>query len=114
MVWEANPLNTGNYTWDESLFYVPKWEGPVGFYKEGVTNVTADDIITDAFKAYGNTIFVSIDGSLESSWYAVATDTDGLWSVGWNSTGGGVLNAEPISLSQGKPVNVNYPEKNKV
>lgn len=92
----------------ESLFYIPRGAGPIGFYKEGISNVSSDDIITTGFKTYGNTVMVSLDGTLYTKWYAVDTDIEGLWSVGWNASE--AVNGELISLSKGKPVNVNYPK----
>lgn len=53
---------------------------------------------------------ISVDGTLATDWYAVSTSIDGLWSVGWNATGGGVTDAELISLRKGQPVNVDYPK----
>lgn len=108
--WIADPVNSGAQTWTESVFYIPKDNGPIGFYKAGVSNISADDIITTGFKTYGNTVLITIDGTIHSDWYAVSTEIDGLWSVGWNATGGGIIDAELISLSKGKPVNVNYPK----
>lgn len=110
--WIAEPVQSGNFTWGDSILYVPKPYGNIGFYKEGVSTVSTDSIITTGFKTYGNTVMLSIDGTISTQWYAVATDIDGLWSVGWNASGAGVLDAELISLSKGKPFNVNYP-KNK-
>lgn len=81
----------------------------MGFYKENVSNVSASDIITTGFKFYGSNAMVLIDGTFYTEWYAVATGIDGLWSVGWNATGGGVANAELLSLRKGKALNVEYP-----
>lgn len=111
-MWIANPLtgtNSGN--WTDARFYIPVPSGPAGFYKEGLTNSSVGDIITTGFKTYGNTVLVTIDGTIKSDWYAVATEIEGLWSVGWNASGGGIIDSEPIGLSKGKPVNVNYPKK---
>lgn len=93
------------------MLYIPLPSGPVGFYQAGVTNASElGDIMTSGFKTYGNTVLVTIDGTIKSNWYAVATEIEGLWSVGWNASGGGVIDSVPIGLSKGKPVNVNYPK----
>lgn len=82
----------------------------MGFYTEGSSNVSTSDIITTGFKAYGSTAMVSIDGTFYTEWYAVPTNTTGLWYLGWNATGGGVENAELVSLRKGKAANVVYPD----
>lgn len=113
--WIASPLGRStDMTWAGSELYVPVGDGPVGFYQEtqSVSNVTkVADIITTGFSFYGNTAMVSIDGELESLWYAVATEVEGLWTVGWNATGGGIADAELLALRQVKAPNVDYPKK---
>lgn len=81
----------------------------MGFYKEGVSNVSESDIVTTGFKFYGSNAMVLIDGSFATDWYAVATGVDGLWSVGWNATG--IDDAELLSLRKGKALNVEYPSR---
>lgn len=105
------PLTVSIAPWEESLFYIPVGSGPTGFYKEGISNVSSDDIITSGFRTYGTTVLVLIDGTLYDDWYAVPTEIDGLWSVGWNATGTLSSTAQLISLSKGKAVNVDYPRE---
>lgn len=112
--WIANPLTVSSAPWTESLFYVPLYYGPAGFYTEGESNVSTINILTTGFKFYGSTAMLSIDGTLYTDWYAVATAVDGLWSVGWNATGGGVADAELISLRKGKAANVEFPKNRKL
>lgn len=107
----ANPLTASTATWAKSLFYITVGDGPVGFYKESVSNVSSNSIQTTGFKFYGSTAMISIDDTLETLWYAVATTTDGLWSVGWNATGGGVTDAELLSLRKAAAPNVDYPSE---
>lgn len=110
-MWLANPLSALNQSWSDSLLYIPVPSGPAGFYKKGVTNETeVGDVITTGFRTYGNTVLASIDGSIQSEWYAVETEIDGLWSVGWNASAG-VADSQPIGLRKGKPINVEFPEK---
>lgn len=73
--------------------------------------MSTSDIITSGFKFYGSSAMVSIDGTLYTDWYAVATGVDGLWTVGWNATGEGNTDAdaELLSLRKGKAANVVYP-----
>lgn len=109
--WTANPLTTTSATWSDSLFYIPSTDGPVGFYKEGLGNITTDEIITTGFKFYGTTAMVVVDGSWETLWYAVPTAIDGLWTVGWNASGGGVTDAELLTVRSVAPPNVDYPSR---
>lgn len=113
--WVANPLTTSTTTgtWSDSVFFVPATTGPVGYYKEGTSsialgpNMTSADIITTGFTFYGAAAMVQIDGALETLWYAVATATDGLWSVGWNAAH--VEGAEMLTLKRVTAPNVDYP-----
>lgn len=105
----ANPLTLSTADWTDSLLYITSGFGPVGFYKEGVSNVSTSDIQTTGFKFYGTTAMIKIDGTLETLWYAVATSIDGLWSVGWNATGGGIADAELLTLRKAAAPNVVYP-----
>lgn len=82
--------------------------GPVGFYKEGVSNVSTSSIQTTGFKFYGTTAMLKVDGTLQTLWYAVATAYSGLWIVGWNATD--VAGAELLTLKSVAPTNVDYPQ----
>ncbi|CAN8104481.1 unnamed protein product [Discula destructiva] len=109
--WLANALTATTETaaWANSSFYVPSPDGPIGFYKEGASNATNQTIVTTGFHFYGNTALVSIDGVVDTLWYAVETTVDGLWSIGWNATGAGIEDAELIALRKVTAPNVDYP-----
>ncbi|KAH7176771.1 hypothetical protein EDB81DRAFT_49994 [Dactylonectria macrodidyma] len=46
------------------------------------------NVLTTGFTFYGTFIFVTgTDGNMESLWYALPTDTDGIYKLQWNTTG---------------------------
>lgn len=83
----------------------------MGFYiNDGISNTSTGNLIMDGFTFYGTTAMLKVDGVLETLWYAVTTDIDGLWTVGWNATGGGVEDsAELLTIRKVTAGNVEYP-----
>ncbi|KAI1846021.1 hypothetical protein JX265_000945 [Neoarthrinium moseri] len=74
----------------ESLFYIPTTSGQVGF-----TNSTNSSVITTGFGFYGHTIYVDIDDTLETQWFAQSTSEDDIWALFWGNT---TADAIPVSL----------------
>jgi hypothetical protein len=89
------PATRGNFTatinGGDSLFYVPSSSGAVGF-----TNTTTSSQITTGFGFYGHVIYILIDSTMVTQWYAVPTSDSGLYQLSWNvsSTSGAI----PIAL----------------
>lgn len=85
----------GNFTADvdgqgQSVLYVPSDSGAVGF-----TNDTSNSsLITTGFGFYGHVIFVQIDSTMKTEWYAVPTSDDTLYQLAWNEESEGV----PVAL----------------
>ncbi|KAH6871204.1 hypothetical protein B0T10DRAFT_568447 [Thelonectria olida] len=74
-------------SWSNKTFAVPSSSSStheVGFVN-GTTN--SSSFLTDGFTFYGTFILVSgSNGELESLWYALPSDTDGIYALEWNST----------------------------
>lgn len=105
----ADSISNNTASWSGSLLYITVDNGPVGFYKEGFTNVSTSTIKTTGFKFYGSNCMINIDGTLETLWYAVETAVDGLWSLDWNTTDTGENSTELLSVRKVVAPNVDYP-----
>ncbi|CAI4212705.1 unnamed protein product [Parascedosporium putredinis] len=74
-----------------SLFFVPSEPGAVGF-----TNATSDPLhVTTGFGFYGHVLFMSVDSTMNTQWYAVPTNTSTLWQVIWKAESDAAI---PIAL----------------
>jgi hypothetical protein len=67
-------------------------------------NVT-DSFVTSGFIFYGHFFMIQESGSLQSQWYAVPSDTDGVYSLKWNTTGDSSSDKVIITLRDIKPSN---------
>jgi hypothetical protein len=65
-----------------SMMYVPSTSGAVGFTNS--TDSTTE--LTDDFGFYGGLVFVLIDGTIETEFFASPTTDADLWSLGWALT----------------------------
>lgn len=97
---------TGDQAFTNATFYVP---GPaatsdqVGFL--AASDSASDDIITTGFNFYGHVVILEASsGEWETLFYALPTDTDGVWTVNWNGTD--VTDAIPLTLKNTQPPNV--------
>lgn len=55
---------------------------------------------------YGNFVMHKSDsGSLETLWYAVASDVESVWSLNWNTTGADADGGIPLTLKTNPPSN---------
>ncbi|KAK6214504.1 hypothetical protein LQW54_004225 [Pestalotiopsis sp. IQ-011] len=78
-----------------SLFYVPSTSGQAGF-----TNITDDDtMVTSGFGLYGHVVFLEASTSMETKWYAIATEVDDLWQLSWNASDGFPITLRSVSPS---------------
>ncbi|KAF7539219.1 hypothetical protein G7054_g2334 [Neopestalotiopsis clavispora] len=83
------PATRGNFTatipgGGSPLFYVPSTSGPAGF-----TNDTDDDtLVTSGFGLYGHVVFLQTGTTMQTEWYAIATEVDSLWQLSWDDTTG--------------------------
>ncbi|KAI1249105.1 hypothetical protein MGN70_008714 [Eutypa lata] len=77
---------SGTPSWSNVTFYVPTTSASshqTGF----ITNSTASsNVSTSGFTFYGGVCMHTDDGALTTLWYAAPTDTDGVWTLNWNST----------------------------
>ncbi|KAK6956680.1 hypothetical protein Daesc_001959 [Daldinia eschscholtzii] len=84
----ANPNVTAanEPTWSNLTFNVP--DNTTSSHQVGFTNTTTDGKRSGfGFVFYGEFLLhKSVEGDLESMWYAVPSDQDGIWSLNWNST----------------------------
>ncbi|KAH9995009.1 hypothetical protein F4779DRAFT_200642 [Xylariaceae sp. FL0662B] len=79
--------DTSAPTWSNLTFQIP---GPTSSsHQVGFTNSTPGSDMSDSgFVFYGQFLLHNnTDGSLESLWYALPSDYDGVWALNWNSTG---------------------------
>ncbi|KAH7007166.1 hypothetical protein EDB80DRAFT_777747 [Ilyonectria destructans] len=92
-VWLGSPNSTifsdsDLPSWSNYTFSVPSAGSSahdVSFLSS--TNSTSG-VFTTGFTFYGTFIFVTgTSGSMESLWYALPTDTDGIYKLNWNTTG---------------------------
>jgi hypothetical protein len=67
----------------ERLLYAPSPSGAVGFSTADTSNSSE---ITTGFGFYGSTVFCYVDNAINTRWFAVPTNEDGLWNRSWNST----------------------------
>jgi len=100
-VWVANPNATdSNATFADATFFVSSASHAAGFL--GDNSTATNDEITSGFSFYGHTaLLVDASGVWQSAFYAMATETDGLWSLGWNFTN--VNGAIPVTLRDTSP-----------
>ncbi|KAH7177085.1 hypothetical protein EDB81DRAFT_707844 [Dactylonectria macrodidyma] len=81
-------------TWSNYTFAVPSDQSSshqVLFIKS--PSDVASSLVTDCFTFYGTIAFVATaSGKMESLWYAVPSDTEGIYTLKWNDQSGeGVL-----------------------
>ncbi|KAH8668928.1 hypothetical protein BX600DRAFT_435440 [Xylariales sp. PMI_506] len=81
-----------------AMFYVPSTSGSAGF-TNGTNN---SSFITSGFGSYGKIIYVNIDDTMKTDWYAVPTDDDHVWALEWDSDD---ENAISIALQSLAPSN---------
>jgi hypothetical protein len=61
------------------------------------------DVVTDLL-TYGSYVFVWVErGELESLWYALPSNMDGIYALKWNSTGDESGGKIPITLKKTPP-----------
>lgn len=90
-VWIASPNTTdssGNPPFEEAFLYIPSpdsTEKGVGFLEtNGSTTAGAESA---GFITYGSFVMHRSDaGTLETLWYALATDDASVWTLNWNAT----------------------------
>lgn len=68
------------------------------------SNVTGDTV-TSGFTFYGRFVFVQESGGFQSLFYALPTETTGIWSLNWNTTGDGTDGKVLVSLRDAVPSN---------
>ncbi|VUC35898.1 unnamed protein product [Clonostachys rosea] len=74
----------------------------------GFSNSTTGNssIVADSFTTYGAYILVSgDDGSMQSLWYTVPSDTRGVYALKWNSTGENENTTISLTLKKTPPSN---------
>ncbi|KAI1407057.1 hypothetical protein F5Y13DRAFT_183688 [Hypoxylon sp. FL1857] len=86
----GNPNTTASDsspTWSNLTFYVP--DTTTSSHQVEFTNSTSDiNRSISGFVFYGQFLLhKNTKGDLQTLWYALPTDTDGVWSLNWNSTG---------------------------
>ncbi|KAI2615807.1 hypothetical protein GGS26DRAFT_579008 [Hypomontagnella submonticulosa] len=102
----ANPNATSGEstpTWSNLTFMVPDTTSSsheVEFTNSTTTNErsTSGFIFYDQFLLHRN-----LDGSLKSLWYAVPSETEGVWYLRWNSTGDETNGQVLVSLKATAP-----------
>ncbi|KAI0120796.1 hypothetical protein F4776DRAFT_665424 [Hypoxylon sp. NC0597] len=74
-------------TWSNLTFNVP--DATNSSHQVEFTNSTSvNDKSVTGFVFYGQFLLhKATDGDLKTLWYVLPTDTDGVWSLNWNSTG---------------------------
>ncbi|KAH8658263.1 hypothetical protein BX600DRAFT_514765 [Xylariales sp. PMI_506] len=95
--------STGNFTatmqnTTQSLLYVPSTSGPVGF----TSSTTNSSHITTGFGFYGNVVYCTIGGQIQTEWYALPVQDGKLWQLSWSSSNSSAI---PISLRSIAPSN---------
>ncbi|RGP69679.1 hypothetical protein FSPOR_4491 [Fusarium sporotrichioides] len=108
--WEASPNTTAlpgdrHPTWSNRSLVVP---GPSSSSRTvRLVNDTADaDDYISSFMLYGSFLMVEEDGEMLSLWYRQSTDTDGVYTVGWNaSTTAKSDEVVPLTLKKTAPSN---------
>ncbi|KAI8944817.1 hypothetical protein F4801DRAFT_594639 [Xylaria longipes] len=78
--------STATPSWSNITFYIPN--SGSSSHKVGFTNSTVpNNASSTGFVFYGQVVLHESDEvKLESGWYAVATGTDNVWSLEWNTT----------------------------
>ncbi|KAK7425304.1 hypothetical protein QQZ08_008201 [Neonectria magnoliae] len=67
---------------------------------------STSNLITSNFGFYGTFIYVTgTGGEMETLWYAVATDTDGIYELRWNTTGDEGKDLILLTLKSSPPSN---------
>ncbi|KAG4419638.1 hypothetical protein IFR04_007235 [Cadophora malorum] len=72
-----------------------------GFLSSNSTTPT--DAITTGFKVYGGQVVLVSNGTLLSQFWATTTDTEGVYSLMWNSAGTSQDNSVPVALKTMAP-----------
>lgn len=92
-------------TLSATTFFIDNSAGafePAGFT---TTATTGNDLVTSGFIVFGNQLVLVDDGgSMEQLWWAVPTDTDGIWSLRWNVDTVTEDNAVPVVVKNVAPV----------
>ncbi|KAI0165231.1 hypothetical protein GGR52DRAFT_585249 [Hypoxylon sp. FL1284] len=80
--------NAGAPTWSNLTLLIPETTSESHVVE--FTNVApGTGMSTNGFVFYGDFLFhQSNEGKVESLWYAVPLEKDGIWSLEWNPTGG--------------------------
>ncbi|KAI0835051.1 hypothetical protein F5Y06DRAFT_277263 [Hypoxylon sp. FL0890] len=102
----ANPNTTASDsspTWSNLTFYVP--DNTTSSHQVEFTNSTSGvNKSVSAFVFYGQFLLhKTTSGDLQTLWYALPTDTDGVWSLNWNSTGDDTEGQVVVSLTSTAP-----------
>ncbi|KAI5868402.1 hypothetical protein GGS23DRAFT_28085 [Durotheca rogersii] len=73
-------------TWSNLTLVIPKPEATL--HQVEFTNSTpGDNVSASGFVFYGYFLLHKTDTSLNSMWYAIPSEHEDVWSLGWNSTG---------------------------
>ncbi|KAH7019848.1 hypothetical protein EDB80DRAFT_701666 [Ilyonectria destructans] len=112
-VWVGAPNTTGFAdssdlpTWSDLSFYVPKSSS--SSHAVGLVDISAGKnatLVTSGFDFYGTLAYLTgASGQMVTLWYAVPSDTEGLYSLRWNTTGESVDGAVLLTLKSSPPSN---------
>ncbi|KAF4340282.1 hypothetical protein FBEOM_5793 [Fusarium beomiforme] len=108
--WNASPNTTGfakgrDPSWSNRTFVVP---GPSSSsHSVKLINSTSDTTgYVSALMLYGTFVMVQENGQMTSLWYATPSDTDGVYTIGWNASDVGHSDDKfVITLKQTPPSN---------
>ncbi|KAH6973726.1 hypothetical protein BKA56DRAFT_734437 [Ilyonectria sp. MPI-CAGE-AT-0026] len=112
-IWVGAPNTTGFAdssdlpTWSDLCFYVPKSSS--SSHAVGLVDISAGKnatLVTSGFDFYGTLAYLTgASGQMVTLWYAVPSDTEGLYSLRWNTTGESVDGAVLLTLKSSPPSN---------
>jgi hypothetical protein len=94
-----------NSTTVGSLYIVPDSTtyASAGFVQSNsTTNVTG--AVTSGFALFGGQVVFIDDSVYEAQFWAQTTDTDGVWSLKWNSDGSSQTDSTPVVIKTKAPI----------